>query len=432
MRYVRIEYKKPLQGSVTAPASKSYTQRALIASSLAYGESEIENPSLSDDSIVMKNALKLYGVNLSEEDNKWIVKGGEINAPNDIVRCGLSGATIRFLTAFSAQTKGGYSVLTGDEGLRRRPLAPLLNAINALGGWAVSARENGKPPVIIRGGRLKGGKVRISGKLSSQFVSALLLSSPVSKEDTLIEVEDLVSKPYVDMTIATMSYFNAKVKRRGYEEFYVKALEYSPSKFKVPGDYSSASFLLVGALLTEGDVTIKGLNPGLPQADFKIVEIIREVGGKVIERGDEIRVLGTRDIVGGRFDLSNSPDLLPIVAVIGLKSKTPVEITGVTHTRIKESDRITAISSELRKLGAKVEEKEDGLIVHPIREAKECVLKGWGDHRIVMALTIACLSLNVKCLISDPGSINKSYPNFFDDLSQLGAEIRWVGSGDRA
>lgn len=419
---IRVLSSGPLEGRVEGPPSKSYTQRALIASSLAEGRSRIIRPSYSDDALILKDALSLFGIKITGHD-VWVVEGIRSPlVPNDVINCGLSGATIRFLISFSSQTKPGYTVLTGGEGLRRRPMGPLLDTIAQLGGWAVSTKGDGTPPVVVKGGGLRGGEARISARLSSQFVSSLLLSSPVSKGDTRLLVEDLVSKPYVDMTLAVMKEFRAEVERVGYREFSVSVKGYEPSKFMVPGDFSSISFFVVGALMTAGRVEIDNIRMDLPQADSKIINIARAMGGKVELLDDELIVIGPESLSGGEFDLKDCPDLLPAVAILGLKS--PVLIKGVAHARVKESDRLHALAQELRKLGAKVDEFEDGLSVRPgERPKEEVVLNGWGDHRIVMALTIACHSLGVKCSITDEKSVSKSYPDFFSDFSRLGGII---------
>lgn len=419
----------PLEGKVKAPPSKSYTQRALIASSLAKGRSRIVHPSNSDDALILRNALPLFGIRISGHDT-WEVEGIERpSVPEDVVDCGLSGATIRFLISFSSQTEPGYTVLTGGRGLRRRPMGPLLDAIAQLGGWAVSTKGDGAPPIVVRGGGLKGGHARISARLSSQFVSSVLLSSPVSKSDTKLLVEHLVSKPYVDMTLAVMKEFGAEFERAGYREFLVKAKGYSPCEFKVPGDFSSISFFVVGALMTAGRVEIDNIRMDLPQADSKIVDIARAVGGEVELLDDRLTVVGPEKLSKGEFDLRDCPDLLPAVAILGLKS--PVLIRGVAHARVKESDRLSALANELRKLGAKVEEFKDGLSVMPgERPREEAMLDGWGDHRIVMALSIACHSLGVKCPITDEGAVSKSYPGFFSDFRKLGGIIGEGMEGD--
>jgi 3-phosphoshikimate 1-carboxyvinyltransferase len=425
MSFIKVASKGPMEGRIKAPSSKSYTQRAMIAAALSYGRSEVVNPSSSDDSITMRRALELYGIEIEGSRDVWRVRGREPLPPSDIVNCGLSGATIRFLTSFSAQTAHGYSVLTGEEGLRRRPMGPLLDAINGLGGWAISSQGNGLPPIIVRGGKLKGGMVKMSGALSSQFVSSVLLASPASMNETEIEVERLVSKPYVDMTLAVMKGFGADVERDGYTRFVVRPSGYRPSRFKVPGDFSSASFFLVGAALTEGRVMIEGLDVSLPQADSKVIDVLKEIGAEIRMGENEVEVKGTGTITGGKFDLTDSPDLMPVVAILGLKA--PIEIRGVAHVRVKESDRLLAMAAELKKLGADVKETDDGIKVAPSKLVEEVKLSGWKDHRIVMALTIASHVLGLKATIGDAESVSKSYPEFFDHFKALGGNIEWVG-----
>ncbi len=417
MLHMRIRVSRSnINGIITPPPSKSYTHRAVAIASLAEGVSHITNPLFSRDTLATINACRILGAKITKSDHLTIdgkhefeVGDREINAQN-------SGTTIRIATVMSALVKEGKTVLTGDASLRKRPMKPLLDALRELG---VNCSTNEKPPVIVYGGGIKGGSATIKGGVSSQFISALLISSIYAEDDVIINViGEQVSKPYIDATIAVMNRFNVSIKNDNYKQYHISRQEYKPTNFRIPPDFSSIAILLAaGALL--GEVTIKEFDRTLPQADTRIIDILKSMDAD-ISVDDSIRVRSKR-LSSIDLDLSNSPDLLPVVAILALKAEH-VRIRGVKHARAKETDRIAIITKELRKLGVDVKEYEDGLDIHTPSKIKNAILDAHGDHRLFMVFTIAGMLTN-QSIIDGLESIDVSYPNFIDDISKLGAKI---------
>jgi 3-phosphoshikimate 1-carboxyvinyltransferase len=404
-----VESGERLEGSVRAPPSKSHTHRAIIIASLASGESVIENPLECDDTLATIDACRMLGAEIDVK-NKLIVKGvaGKPRRPDSEINVRNSGTTMRFMTAVSALCKGA-TILTGDDSVRTRPIAPLLASLTELGApRARSFNNDGCPPVTVTG-RMTGGNTRIDGQ-SSQFVSALLLACPLADNDSLIEVTGLRSRPYVDMTLGHMERCGVRVWGRETSRFLELASKpYKQTNYTVPGDHSSAAFLRVAGEITSSEIEITGLDEGDSQGDRVISDIMSEM------RSGESRTI----------DLSDNPDLLPILAVLACHSDGETILGNVQHARAKESDRIAAMCSELRKMGANVEERPDGLAIRK-SQLRGAELDGHGDHRIVMALAVAGLTAGERTIINGADAISKSYPGFVRDLASLGAKIRMV------
>jgi len=411
-----------ISGEVEAPPSKVYTHRALAAALLAEGESIIENPLNSRDTAATRRACRLLGAGLREAVGRVEVEGGHLEAPDDVIDVENSGTTLRLFTAISSLIPSGYAVLTGDESIRRRPMQPLLSSLRMLGVNCWSSRLNGCAPIIVEGGGMRGGEARIRGDVSSQFISALLYASTKSRRGARIEVEaGAVSRPYIDATVAVLERFGFRIERSGYRIFEVEGEQAGrPCIFKVPGDMSSAAFLMAGAHLTMGELIIRGVDLSLPQADAEIIEILRGLGSLVQISAGLVRVVGAGG-GGGEFNLADAPDLLPIVAAIAAKSPSETVIRGVEHARFKESDRIRSMRVELSKLGVRVEELPDGLrIIGRERLEGGCALESHGDHRIFMALAILAASTERGCVVEGADLIDVSYPGFLDDARALG------------
>jgi 3-phosphoshikimate 1-carboxyvinyltransferase len=405
-----VERTGKLGGSVTAPPSKSHTHRAIVIASLADGVSKIENPLRSADCQATIDACRKFGAEIAAGD-PLEVKGvaGRPRNPGTVIDAGNSGTTIRFMTAISALCDGKTS-LTGDSSVRTRPIDPLLRSLIDLGASkAQSINGNGCPPVTVAG-RMKGGRTAIDGS-SSQFVSALLVSCPLAACDTAIDARDLISRPYVRMTLEHLERAGAMVRHRELREFRIEGNQsYEPVSYAVPGDYSSAAFLMAAAHITESQIEIKGLDGNDSQGDRAIMDIIGQM------RSGNRRVM----------DLQDTPDLLPICAVLGCNSDGTTVLTNVSHARQKESDRIFALCAELRKMGAHIEERPDGLTVRG-SGLKGAELDGHGDHRVVMALAVAALNAEGPSTVNDADTISNSYPGFVEDLAHLGANIKVVG-----
>jgi len=414
--------KSKISGQVVCPPNKSYTHRAIFLASLAGNNSRVDNVLLSADTIATIEACKKFGAEIEIENSSIIVKNPikfdtivpEINSEN-------SGTTIRIASGI-ASLFSEEIILTGDSSLQKRPMQPLLDALSSIG--AQCSSTDGKPPIKIKG-KISGGNVTIPGNFSSQFVSALLISAPLTENGINLTIEgNLVSKPYLDATIATMRKFGVSVQTLiPYKRYNIVPQIYKSTKFTVPIDFSSLALLLSAAVLNGEEIIIKGNIGNLPHGDEVFIGILEELGVKVTINDKEIKIKSPEKLNGGKFDLSNSPDLLPPLAILSLNTSSPIEIVNVKHARLKETDRIAIISRELVKLGIKVQEKEDGLILESSENLSGAELNSENDHRLFMAFCIAGMYIG-DCIITDPESAKISYPNFVEVMNSLGAKIQ--------
>lgn len=413
--------KSSISGEISCPPNKSYTHRAIFLASLAGKNSMVENVLFSTDTDATIRACKSFGAEIIQKDSSITVKesiktGGSIpwiDAAN-------SGTTIRIATCIAGLFSSKVT-LTGDESLQKRPMRPLLDALESIG--ARCSSENGMPPVKVTG-KIKGGDVSIPGNLSSQFVSALLICAPLTENGINLSIDgNLVSKPYLDATISTMRMFGVSVQTLiPYKKYSVRPQIYKPETFQVPIDFSSLALLLSAAVLNGRNISINGSIGNLPQGDEVFIDILEQLGANVSIGSTSISVDVPDNLGGGKFDLSNSPDLLPALAVLGLKASDPIEIFNVRHARLKETDRISILHRELTKLGMTVHEKEDGLILDPPGRLHGAELNPEKDHRLFMAFCIAGMFVG-DCTVRDPDSVAVSYPSFIDDMNSAGAEI---------
>jgi 3-phosphoshikimate 1-carboxyvinyltransferase len=415
-----------LHGKLKVPSSKSYTHRALLLAALADGTSSVSNSLSSRDTDATLTACQAVGARVNRHGDILSIDGGRPKLPEDVVDASNSGTTLRFMTSVLAQTEKGHSIITGDSSLRRRPAQPLLDALGALGGLAFSTRNNGCAPIVVRGGGLDGGDVTIGGDVSSQFVSSLLISVPLSRDGTRVRVTEAASRPYIDATLHSMRAFGVDVAREGYELFDVRLTGgYRASTFEVPGDFSSASFLMAAVAMVGGDLEIAGLDTSVPQGDSAIMSILKKMGCDVGEAAGTLTVAARGDdLEGGRFDLHDTPDLLPVLAALSLRCSSPVEIVGVAHARFKETDRIAVLAGELTKLGVRLDERQDGLFITPPGELRPTLLDAHGDHRMFMAFALASMLAGDGCSVEGVDSLDVSYPGFLADLSSIGAGVR--------
>ena len=418
-----------LAGEVKAPPSKSYTHRAFMVALLARGESKVINPLLSFDIEATIEAARTLGAEVSQEGDVWRVLGtaGELKPRADIIDARNSGTTIRLMSAIAALSPKLVR-LTGDESIRARPMGPLIEALAKLGAKARCEGLRGRPPVVVGGG-LRGGEVEITGAISSQFISALLLASPYAKEDVKITVtEELRSKPYVEITLELLDGAGARIKRsRDLMEFKIPGGQvFEAIDFKVPGDFSSASFMLAAAALAGGTVRVSNLDVQSAQGDKRIIELLREFGADARVRGKAVEVSGGEELSGIEADCGNNPDLVPALAVLGSVAEGRTRLLNIPHLRLKETDRIRALASELRKLGAEVEERPDELRVRGVEQLKGAKLTSYGDHRMAMALAVAGLVARGETIIDGAESISVSYPSFVEEIRKLGGKVELV------
>ncbi len=418
-----------LAGEVKAPPSKSYTHRAFMVALLARGESKVINPLVSFDTEATIEAARTLGAEVSQEGDVWRVLGtaGELKPRADTIDARNSGTTIRLMSAIAALSPKLVR-LTGDESVCARPMGPLIEALAKLGTKARCEGLRGRPPVVVGGG-LRGGEVEITGAISSQFISALLLVSPYAKEDVKITVtEELRSKPYVEITLELLDGAGARIKRsRDLMEFKIPGGQvFKAIDFKVPGDFSSASFMLAAAALAGGTVRVSNLDVQSAQGDKRIIELLREFGADVRVKGKAVEVSGGGELSGIEADCGNNPDLVPALAVLGSVAEGRTRLLNIPHLRLKETDRIHALASELRKLGAEVKERPDELRIRGVKRLKGAKLTSYGDHRMAMALAVASLVAWGETIIDGAESISVSYPSFVEDIRKLGGKVELV------
>ncbi len=414
--------KSRISGKIVCPSNKSYTHRAIFLASLVGKNSIVKNALFSADTNATIETCKKFGAEIEINDSSIIVKNPiRIGTKMSEIDTGNSGTTIRIASGIASLFSEEIT-LTGDSSLQKRPMQPLLDALSSIGAECNST--DGKPPIKIRG-KIAGGDVKIPGSFSSQFISSLLISGPLTEKGINLTIEgNLVSKPYLDATIATMRKFGVSVQTLiPYKRYNIPPQIYKESVFTVPIDFSSLALLLSSAVLNGEDVTIEGRLGNLPQGDEVFIDILERMGVNVTIDDEKIKVRAPEKLKGGKFDLSNSPDLLPPLSILALNSSKPIEIFNVKHARLKETDRIAIIARELVKIGIKVWEKEDGMILESPEKMSGAELNSEEDHRLFMAFCIAGMYVG-NCTVTDPESVKVSYPNFIDEMNRLGAKIQ--------
>ncbi len=416
----RVE-KSEIRGNIVCPSNKSYTHRAIFLASLADGKSIIKNILRSGDTNATINACKNFGVEIKDVGNDITVSStGELKIHSNTIDAANSGTTIRIATAISALSNDKI-VLTGDSSLKKRPMQPLLDALESLG--AKCSSSNGNPPISVSG-TIKGGEVKIPGNISSQFISALMITAPKLENGLILNIQGkLVSKPYIDATITVMKKFGVNVETKTpYKKYIIPKQNYKSTTFVIPSDFSSLALLLSAAVLLGENLTIQISTGSMPQADEAIIDILEIMGVVITLDKNVIKIKSPEKLDGGKFDLSNSPDLIPAIAILALKTSKPIEIFNVEHARYKETDRIAVIARELAKLGIKVKEKKDGLVLNNSDNLTGADLNSENDHRLFMAFCIAGMYVG-NCTISHPESVEISYPNFISEMKRIGCKI---------
>jgi 3-phosphoshikimate 1-carboxyvinyltransferase len=408
-----------VSGEVSAPTSKSYTHRAILITALGPG-GVVKRPLISADTRATIAACEAFGAKITRKDDIEIEGvSGKPQTPEDVINVLNSGTTLRFCSAVASLTRG--AVLTGDASIRSRPNGPLLSALNDLGVNAFSIQGNGKAPLVIQG-RMKGGLARLNGSISSQFLSALLIASPLAEGDTKIVIHgELKSRPYAEITLDILQDAGARIEA-GEQQFEIEGGQsYNLKSYTIPGDFSSASYPLAAAAVTGGEVVVRGLLSSR-QGDSAIVGILKRMGAEISWDQSEgvLRIKG-RELHGVDVDASLTPDLVPTVAVLGSLANGKTIVSNAEHVRHKETDRLHAMATELSKMGADIKERPDGLeIVGGKLHGAD--VKGHDDHRIVMALTIAGLATgNIK--IDTAECVDVSYPGFFQQMESIGAKV---------
>jgi 3-phosphoshikimate 1-carboxyvinyltransferase len=441
---VRISPVAAAGGTIRLPGSKSITNRALLMASLARGSTTLRNPLDCDDSRYLTQALLRLGVGVKPSDDGSVIvigAGGPYAVREGEFLLGNAGTALRFLTAALAATGGSYKV-DGDRRMRERPIADLVRALSALGA-SVSA-PTGCPPVTIGQRAMIGGRVDIPGNTSSQFISAILMASPLAERKVEVRVTgELVSRPYIDLTIQGMREFGAKVfadDRRddGQPVFeVVPGRPYRGREYVIEGDASAASYFYAAAAISGATIRVEGVGKESQQGDARSADVLAAMGCRVKKERDAITVTGSGGLLRKvDWNCADIPDVVPTLAVVALFAHGRTRLRGVAHLRHKESDRIASMASELRKLGGQVKELPDGLEIEgslgpgpsPLREA---VIDPWSDHRVAMAFAVAGLAVP-GIIIASPQVVAKSFPGFFGALRSIGARVEFLGRGGSA
>lgn len=411
-----------IKGNVNAPSSKSYTHRAIAIAAMSTN-AIVHNPLISEDTKATIRASEAFGAKVVSKNDSLLILGfdGKLKIPDNVIDVANSGTTLRIMTAVSSLLDGA-AVLTGDASIRTRPNIPLLNALNDLGAVAFSTRDNGMAPIVVRG-KMKGGKVTIDGSISSQFISALLIACPFAENETTIMVKgELKSRPYVNITIDMLKDAGAMiiVDERANSFTIPPNQKYDMRSYNVPGDFSSASYMMAAGALC-GDVTIQNLYPS-EQGDSALIEILEKMGAQISwdRKKGEVKV-SKSELKGITVDVGKTPDLVPTLAVLGAASTGQMIIENAEHVRYKETDRLHAMTVELKKMGVDITEEKDKLIIKG-GKIKGANVHGWDDHRIVMALAVAGMVAG-KTTVDTIESVSISYPGFFEDLRKAGAVI---------
>ncbi len=415
----------PPDATVSVPGSKSLTNRALVAAALAEGTSRLEGALFADDTAAMLECLARLRVEVTADPETATVEltglGGRLPEGSFELDARLSGTTSRFLLPVLALGPGRYH-LDGAEPLRSRPMAATIDALRALGATLEPHGRTGHLPVTVTGGPVRGGPVSVAGDGSSQFASGLLLSAPAMAEGLALTLTSkLVSRPFVDMTVAVMAAFGAEVDRDGDGDgaFVVRPGRYRATRYAVEPDASAASYFLAAAAITGGRVRVEGLGRDSLQGDLAFVDLLERMGAAV-ERGERsITVVGPAPggLEGGEFDLSALPDMAQTLAAVAVFARSATRVTGVGFIRGHETDRIRAVVTELARCGIEADEEDDGFVVHP-GLPRPAVVETYDDHR--MAMSFALLGLVAPGIaIADPGCVTKTFPDFFARLDRL-------------
>ena len=416
--------KSRLKGSVSIPASKSHTIRAVAIASLAKGQSRITNPLISSDSLSAVQCYRALGADIDTTDSRcWKVTGtaGNIKTPTDVIDVGNSGTTLRIAAGSASLAEDNKKIsFTGDEQIQSRPIQPLLESLKDLGANAVSVKNNGKAPIEITG-TLKGGQTNIEC-ITSQYLSSLLLCCPLACGNSEINVTLLNEPDYVQMTLDWLDKQGIKYRNDKMKKFIIPGNQnYNCFESPVPADFSSATFFLCAAALIGDEVTLTGLDFNDSQPDKAVVDYLKAMGADIEVNNHNVKVKSA-PLKGIEIDMNRTPDALPAMAVTAAFAQGQTKLYNVAQARKKETDRISCMAEELKKLGIITEELPDGLIIQG-GQAKAAVLKGHSDHRIVMALAIAAMAIEGTSVIDTAEAMNVTFPDYVKLMKIIGANI---------
>ena len=413
-----------VSGEVNVPGSKSLSNRALLLAALAEGETELTNLLDSEDIEHMLNALTKLGINyrLSEDKTQCVVQGngGAFNVAEPLeLFLGNAGTAMRPLCAALAASNVD-TVLTGEPRMEERPIGDLVDALREADAEVTYLKNEGFPPLQIKGKTLNGGEMSVDGSVSSQFLTALLMAAPLFSGDVTIRIKgELVSKPYIDITLDTMAKFGVTVENDNYQMFTVSsdAKYIAPGKFMVEGDASSASYFLAAGAIKGGTVRVTGIGQNSIQGDIRFADVLEAMGATVVWHDEYVEITGA-PLKGVNMDMNHIPDAAMTIATTALFAEGPTTMTNIYNWRVKETDRLAAMATELQKLGAKVEEGHDYIKVWPTDSLKHAEIDTYNDHRIAMCFSLVALS-DTPVTINDPGCTRKTFPDYFTRFKTL-------------
>lgn len=411
-----------LSGRIAIPPSKSHTLRAVLFASLGKGVSRVYNYLDSPDTHAMVAACRLLGARIVLTSNCLEITGieGNIGKAEDVIQAGNSGIVLRFLCAIGALSSHPI-VLTGDYSIRhQRPMATLLSGLNQLGAHAISTKNDGFAPIIVQG-PIKGGRAIINGA-DSQPISALLIAGSLAKEPIELIVENPGEKPWITFTLKWLERLGIHIEHRDFQHYFIIGGSIQAFDYSVPGDFSTAAFPIAAALITQSEILIENLDMDDFQGDKELIAIFKQMGAKIMPSADGLVVQQSGLLQGLDIDVNDVIDGLPILAVLGCYANGKTVLRNARIAREKECDRIGCVARELKKMGAKIEECEDGLIIERA-DLMGSSMDGCFDHRLSMALSVAALGCQGESVISSAESIKKTYPNFLKDFQTLNANI---------
>ena len=426
MNEITLKASKQVRGCIKLPGSKSITNRVLLMAALGSGVTKLIDPLRSEDTDQMINALIKLGVSVKEvndDQNSIEIKGAEQNFPNKNTNLflGNSGTTFRPLAAVLAMMGGDY-YLSGIERMHERPIKDLVDALEQMGSSIQYEKNHGYPPITINNSSIEISEpIQIKGDISSQYLTALLIAGPISNNEFNIEViGDLISKPYIDITLKLLTKFNIFYNNDNWRLFSLKkdSVYRNPTKIFVEGDASSASYFFAAASLA-GSIEIKGINKDSIQGDLKFLDIISKMGAKIEYKSDSIQVSKASSLKGLEIDCIEIPDAAMTLAIMAVFADKPTKLKNIGSWRVKETDRILAMDNELTKMGVEVSTTHDSMTIFPQKQLNDNIsIETYNDHRIAMCFSLFCLK-NLNITIQDPNCVNKTYPDYFKDLKSV-------------
>ncbi len=420
---IEIQPVSTVDATIVVPGSKSLTQRALIAAALGDGTSKLIGPLASEDTSYTSKALEQMGVTVERGSNVWTVRGngGRLKTPDKDIFLGNNGTATRFLTSVAALGNGSFRI-DGEERMRERPIGPLMKALQGWGVDITSVNGTGCPPLQLHSNGLSGGATVLPEGKSSQYLSSLLLVAPYAAKPATLEVRgEVLSKPYVAMTLSVMSDFGVSVEcNEEFSSFVIPQGNYRAMEYKIEGDASNASYFWAAAAITGGRVTVSNVPVPSLQGDAGLVPLLARMGCEVKRDGGGITLTGRDRLEGITVDMGDMPDVVPTLAVVAAFAHGKTVIQNIEHLRIKECDRLTATLVELAKLGVKVEEGQDYMVIHGNggQDLHGTEIETYNDHRMAMSFAVTGLRIPGVQILEE-SCVAKSFPDFWERFGKL-------------